>query len=260
MKKYKMIIALALSCICVNLKAQNIEGIIHTVFQPDSMVYIYSNDTLRLDFNKDGNSELVFYFESTFPFYRIVDITSSVFDSTWMWTLNCTNDWASPYETPLSFLPYHKYYYNWSGYYDEYEHYHIDSIMHGAVKYTVGNDIYYGWFLAYTGKIMRYMAVKEMAFCTIPNYPLKWGQTNLTGIEENGTFHNSKLHPNPTTGIVRIEGEKAIEVQVFNALGQLLKTVQNTNEVSLEGLPQGVYLLRVTLEGGKVFSDKVVKE
>ena len=68
------------------------------------------------------------------------------------------------------------------------------------------------------------------------------------------------IHPNPTTGLVFIEDEKPSEVQVFNALGQLVKTVQNTNEVSLEGLPQGVYLLRVTSKGGKVFSDKVVKE
>ena len=68
------------------------------------------------------------------------------------------------------------------------------------------------------------------------------------------------VHPNPTTGIVYIEGTEAAEVQVFNALGQLVKTVQNATEVSLEGLPQGIYLLRVTLEGGKVFADKVVKE
>ena len=68
------------------------------------------------------------------------------------------------------------------------------------------------------------------------------------------------IHPNPTTGLVRIEGAEASEVQVFNALGQVVKTVQNTNEVSLEGLPQGVYLLRVTMEGGKVFSDKIIKE
>lgn len=70
----------------------------------------------------------------------------------------------------------------------------------------------------------------------------------------------AKLHPNPTEGLVSIEGEKATVVQVYNTLGQLMKTVQNTNEVSLEGLPQGVYLLRVTLDGGQVFSDKVVKE
>ena len=78
------------------------------------------------------------------------------------------------------------------------------------------------------------------------------------GIEETGRVVS--LFPNPANDIVCIEGEKATEVRVYNTLGQLVKTVQNNNEVSLEGLPQGVYLLRVTLEGGKVFSDKVVKE
>lgn len=68
------------------------------------------------------------------------------------------------------------------------------------------------------------------------------------------------IHPNPTNSIVRITGAEATEVQVFNSLGQCVKTLQSTNEVSLEGLPQGVYLLRVTTADGKVFSDKVVKE
>ena len=30
--------------------------------------------------------------------------------------------------------------------------------------------------------------------------------------------------------------------------------------INLEGLAAGTYTMRVTLEGGKVFSDKVVKE
>ena len=68
------------------------------------------------------------------------------------------------------------------------------------------------------------------------------------------------LHPNPTNGFVHIEAEDVKEIQVFNQLGQCLKTAQDTNEVCLEGLPQGLYLLRVTLEDGNVFSDKVVKE
>ena len=68
------------------------------------------------------------------------------------------------------------------------------------------------------------------------------------------------IHPNPTTGIVRIEGEIASEVIVYNALGQQVKTLQSTNEVSLEGLPLGVYLLRIATADGKVFLDKVVKE
>jgi len=84
---------------------------------------------------------------------------------------------------------------------------------------------------------------------------------DVTNIKENKEASVTiKAYPNPAANIIRIEGAEASEVEVFNALGQLVKTVQNTNEVNLEGLPQGVYLLRVTTEGGKVFSDKVVKE
>ena len=86
----------------------------------------------------------------------------------------------------------------------------------------------------------------------------KSGMVSITSLSENVTERS--VYPNPTTGIVRIDGEKAIEIQVLNALGQLVKTVQNTNEVNLHGLPQGIYLLRVALEDGTVFTDKVVKE
>ena len=98
-----------------------------------------------------------------------------------------------------------------------------------------------------------------MGYCTLPNTPIQWGQTEMFGVEENKHETIGKLHPNPTTSLVHIEGETATEVQVFNPLGQLVKIVQNTNEISLEGLPQGVYLLRVTTEDGKVFSEKVIK-
>ena len=86
----------------------------------------------------------------------------------------------------------------------------------------------------------------------------KSAMVSVTFLSENATERS--VHPNPTTGTVRVEGEKAAEIQVFNALGQLVKTVQNTNEVNLHGLPQGIYLMRVALDDGTVFTDKVVKE
>lgn len=80
------------------------------------------------------------------------------------------------------------------------------------------------------------------------------------GIAENETPANKvKVYPNPASGHVSIQGAEATEVKVYNTLGQCVKTVQNANEISLEGLPQGVYLLRVTTKDGSVFSDKVVK-
>jgi hypothetical protein len=75
---------------------------------------------------------------------------------------------------------------------------------------------------------------------------------------ESGDFQ-AVCYPNPTKDLLKINGFNPIVVQVFNPFGQLVKTVQNTNEISLEGLPQGVYLLRVSMKDGKVFSEKVVK-
>lgn len=89
---------------------------------------------------------------------------------------------------------------------------------------------------------------------------LRITESTILGIGEAEASTAAKAWPNPTTGTVRIDGEDVKEIQVFNQLGQCLKTAQDTNEVCLEGLPQGLYLLRITLEGGKVFSDKVVKE
>ena len=54
------------------------------------------------------------------------------------------------------------------------------------------------------------------------------------------------VYPNPVTDVVRIQGVEADEVQVFNTLGQLVKTVHGTNEVNVSDLADGHYLLRIT--------------
>ena len=79
----------------------------------------------------------------------------------------------------------------------------------------------------------------------------------MTGVNEAGN-DGIAVSPNPTNGLVRIEGATATEVRVYNALGQLLKTARNTNEINLKGLPQGVYLLRITDEDGAVMTKKLV--
>jgi hypothetical protein len=47
------------------------------------------------------------------------------------------------------------------------------------------------------------------------------------------------------------------EVQLYNALGQLVKTVRGTNEVDLSGLVEGVYLVRIMDAEGKVYTNKI---
>ena len=93
------------------------------------------------------------------------------------------------------------------------------------------------------------------ALCFHQNGELVWQNPEydaclITDVEE--TYDNElTLYPNPANNHVRINGVEAAEVEVYNALGQLVKTVRGTNEIDLSGLVEGVYLLRIRDAEGK---------
>lgn len=66
------------------------------------------------------------------------------------------------------------------------------------------------------------------------------------------------VFPNPTHGKFRIEGLEAIEVQIYNALGQLVKTIQGSNEINISNLPNGLYLLEIIGQNG-VATKQIIK-
>ncbi len=79
------------------------------------------------------------------------------------------------------------------------------------------------------------------------------------GVEEEA--ESIGVYPNPARAKVTIEGIEAAKVQVYNAFGQLVKTVQCSNEINMSGLAEGVYLLRITDADGKSHTARlVVKE
>ena len=80
-------------------------------------------------------------------------------------------------------------------------------------------------------------------------------QTN--GVDETGDETGVAISPNPANGVVRIEGVEAAEVLVYNALGQVMRTVRKTNEVDLSGLVDGVYLVRITDMKGISYTDRI---
>ena len=81
-----------------------------------------------------------------------------------------------------------------------------------------------------------------------------------TSVQEQDLQHVS-LYPNPAKETVLIEGAKAAEVQVYNVFGQLVKTVKDSHEINMAGLPQGVYLLRIADTEGRSHKARVaVKE
>ena len=82
-----------------------------------------------------------------------------------------------------------------------------------------------------------------------------------TGLSvDSHTEKELTIYPNPTNGMVNIEGMEAAQVQVYNVFGQLVKTGLHSNEINMEGLPQGVYFLNVFDEKGNRSTCKVLKK
>ena len=85
----------------------------------------------------------------------------------------------------------------------------------------------------------------------------EYGTCTFDGVEETKESGIS-IYPNPAKDRVIVEGIEAAEVEVYNALGQVVKTIQGTNEISVADLPQGVYLLRIADAEGKVYTNKIM--
>tara|TARA_B110000503_G_scaffold143439_1_gene244879 strand:- start:2539 stop:2760 length:222 start_codon:yes stop_codon:yes gene_type:complete len=72
-----------------------------------------------------------------------------------------------------------------------------------------------------------------------------------------------KVYPNPSKGIVTVEGEVKIEIlEVYSAIGKLLSTLTPLSIASAVELPKapGVYFIKVHLKGGEVVTKKVIKK
>lgn len=81
---------------------------------------------------------------------------------------------------------------------------------------------------------------------------------SVDGMAENEAGR-VEVYPNPATETLWVEGLDAAEIQVYNTMGQLIKSVQGTNEVNVSGLPEGLYLLRIRDTTGRVCLTKATK-
>lgn len=72
------------------------------------------------------------------------------------------------------------------------------------------------------------------------------------GIEDVTVDENISLYPNPTHDIINIATDLTIQqVEVYNMQGQRVAAeMGNVNNISLNGLANGLYLLKVTTENG----------
>ena len=103
------------------------------------------------------------------------------------------------------------------------------------------------------------------AYCNIPDYPLRFGQTCLDWqVQENENQQKYRISPNPAEDKLTIRGSDIVAAELFTPSGQRVN-VGNRQSVdvyqfNLDDLPAGIYVVRIIDADGNIHSEKVVKQ
>ncbi|MBR4468694.1 MAG: T9SS type A sorting domain-containing protein [Bacteroidales bacterium] len=228
----------------IDIDNDSIADIFWNTWNPGSGAWTFASEftavndwqacALVLQHQSDPNLPNNFYFDASVPLN----------DTSLVWATSCYAEIYRPY--PNSF----------------------PLIYKVALRRFDGENYYYGWAEFEEERDRpNYTALLHLSrtcYCTIPNYPLRWGQTSLnTDFEDHEATAFATLHPNPTTGFVTIMGKDLKRAEVFNTLGQRVAVATGEGEritVDISSLPTGIYFVNITDTDGRKCVRKVVKE
>ncbi len=89
------------------------------------------------------------------------------------------------------------------------------------------------------------------------NFEIKAGTLSTLETVKN----QFRIYPNPAVSFVKIDSkEKVKSFELYTISGQLVKTGGQVQEVSLEHLASGIYILKVTLNNGQTVIHKIIKQ
>ena len=83
-------------------------------------------------------------------------------------------------------------------------------------------------------------------------------------VGENLLGEMFSLYPNPAKDIVNIEFSPDVNpqlVEIYSLDGKMAASQNfNLNTINVAGLNAGVYLMKITMDNGNVFTERIVKE
>ncbi len=95
-------------------------------------------------------------------------------------------------------------------------------------------------------------------------FALKVNPEGLVGSEEIIVNDLVIFYPNPVTDALQLHcppGTKPVRVELYDVEGRQVLTQQTDLErIGMEGFSPGLYTLRVILDDGTVYTDKLVKQ
>jgi hypothetical protein len=233
----------------LNISAQE-SSIVINDYVPDFKLINPNTDTLKIDFNNDSVNDVVFYL-----------IWSSAGNYLYIEPIN-----IKCFTTTVS-------YYNTDSLSSNVIKWRSDKkVLHGEFNKTekigikiISNDQnFFGWIKAYrenTGNTIWY--IDKYAFCTIPDYPLLWGQTELTGAKEIKYQDKVKVSVDGQSKSINIQSKEMVkDISLINSAGRVIQKWRNLKssmvDIPSEGIKGGIYLIRVKKMNNEVYTEKVV--
>ena len=129
-----------------------------------------------------------------------------------------------------------------------------DNASYMGFRIEKDGNYYYGWFRTYGMPAPEQKwYFDKFAYCTIPNYPLEWGQTTLTEDVEEKTMENAfSVYPNPAQNVLFVETQcfasqpTPTTYHITNLMGQTILTGcinADCQQINIENLPVGFYFI-----------------
>ena len=216
------------------------EPILYTDFEPDPYLHVVnSHEELCFDLDGDSVSDVCLAYElgSAWVYFYVTSTQDNLMLCYGMEEgdiIALAEEWNS----------------SWTFYSNP------DNASYMGFRIEKDGNYYYGWFRTYGMPAPEQKwYFDKFAYCTIPNYPLEWGQTTLTEDVEEKTMENAfSVYPNPAQNVLFVETQcfasqpTPTAYRITNLTGQTLLQGQITAEnqqIDVESLPAGMYFISV---------------
>lgn len=125
-----------------------------------------------------------------------------------------------------------------------------------SCQFTREGFTFTGWNTAADGTGASYNPGDVVTITSNMTFYAQWRSTNAIN---SVAMASVSVYPNPATTMVKVNGTNATRIDVLDLAGRTIRTAEGTNTISLNGLANGVYTLRITAAEGMALR-KIVKK